>query len=79
MARLREVATDYQTRFQAGRDAEVARIGGNAKVATVIIRLRDRHPHRRRRDSKEVPFPPAAPRLEWVETQRLRSCRYGCP
>ncbi len=35
-ARLREVAAEYESRLQAGREAEEARAGGEAKVATVI-------------------------------------------
>ena len=36
MARLREIDGEYRTRFQAGQEAEQARMGPEAKVATVI-------------------------------------------
>src|SRR5262249_21556139 len=36
MARLWEIAGEYESRLQAGRSAEEARAGGEAKVATVL-------------------------------------------
>ena len=48
MARLREVDGEYRSRLQTGQEAEQARIGADAKVATVIYStgrdgLGDRH------------------------------------